>query len=96
MRWPPRLPADHPDQRGYGRSEKPAGVAAYDITELSADVLALMDALGLARASLVAHDFGGGVAWWVAANHPSGSTGWSCSTAPTSRSIATPTWASSS
>ena len=59
-----------PDQRGYGRSDKPAAVAAYDITELAGDVLGLMDALGLARASLVAHDFGGGVAWWVAANHP--------------------------
>jgi pimeloyl-ACP methyl ester carboxylesterase len=59
-----------PDQRGYGRSDKPAAVAAYDIQQLAGDVVALIDALGLARASLLAHDFGGGVAWWVAANHP--------------------------
>ncbi len=59
-----------PDQRGYGDSDKPAKVAAYDITELSGDVLALMDALDVPRASLVGHDFGGGVAWWIAANHP--------------------------
>jgi pimeloyl-ACP methyl ester carboxylesterase len=59
-----------PDQRGYGRSDKPEGVAAYDIHQLSADVVGLMDALDLPRASLVGHDFGGGVAWWVAANHP--------------------------
>jgi len=59
-----------PDQRGYGRSDKPAQIADYDIAHLERDVLALMDALRLPRASLVAHDFGGAVAWWVAANHP--------------------------
>lgn len=59
-----------PDQRGYGQSDKPAEVAAYDISELSGDVLAIMAALRLPRASLVGHDFGGGVAWWLAANHP--------------------------
>jgi epoxide hydrolase 4 len=59
-----------PDQRGYGHSDKPGLVADYDIAYLTADIVALMDALGVARASLVAHDFGGAVAWWVAANHP--------------------------
>ena len=59
-----------PDQRGYGWSDKPARVGAYDISELSGDVLELMDAMKLERASLVGHDFGGGVAWWIAANHP--------------------------
>jgi len=59
-----------PDQRGYGRSDKPTEVAAYDISQLSNDILQLMDALKLSRASLVAHDFGGAVAWWLAANHP--------------------------
>jgi len=59
-----------PDQRGYGGSDKPDRVRAYDISELSGDVLGLMDELQLPRASLVGHDFGGGVAWWIAANHP--------------------------
>jgi epoxide hydrolase 4 len=59
-----------PDQRGYGGSDKPADVAAYDISRLCGDVLALMDALGHRRASLVGHDFGGAVAWWIAAHHP--------------------------
>ena len=59
-----------PDQRGYGWSDKPAQVAAYDISELSGDVLDLMDAMELRHASIVGHDFGGGVAWWIAANHP--------------------------
>lgn len=59
-----------PDQRGYGRSDKPAEVAAYDIAQLNNDILQLMDAMKLSRVSLVAHDFGGAVAWWLAANHP--------------------------
>ncbi|HWU88622.1 MAG TPA: alpha/beta hydrolase [Kofleriaceae bacterium] len=59
-----------PDQRGYGLSDKPAEIAAYDITQLSADIVHLMDAMGLPRASIVGHDFGGGIAWWFAANHP--------------------------
>ncbi len=59
-----------PDQRGYGGSDKPAEVAAYDISRLCGDVLSLMDALGHRRVSLVGHDFGGGVAWWIAAHHP--------------------------
>lgn len=59
-----------PDQRGYGHSDKPGQVADYDIAQLNGDVLSLMDALGLGRASFVAHDFGGAVAWWFAANHP--------------------------
>lgn len=59
-----------PDQRGYGTSEKPAGIAAYRIDALAADVTGLLDALGLARASLVGHDWGAAVAWWLALAHP--------------------------
>lgn len=35
-----------PDQRGYNESDKPEGVAAYNIDELAKDVLGLMDAAG--------------------------------------------------
>lgn len=59
-----------PDQRGYNRSDKPEAIAAYDIEQLAGDILQLMDAMGIQRASFVGHDFGGGVAWWIAANHP--------------------------
>ncbi len=58
-----------PDQRGYGRSDKPAGRGAYAIERLTQDVLDLLDALGIARAHVVGHDWGGAVAWWLAANH---------------------------
>ena len=58
-----------PDQRGYGLSSKPAGVRAYRIDTLAADVVALAQALGHRRFSLVGHDWGGIVAWRVASDH---------------------------
>jgi pimeloyl-ACP methyl ester carboxylesterase len=58
------------DQRGYGSSGRPSGVAPYRIEELGADVLAVADAAGIAKIHLVGHDWGGAVAWHVAAHHP--------------------------
>jgi pimeloyl-ACP methyl ester carboxylesterase len=52
-----------PDQRGYGGSAKPAAIEAYDIAELSADIVGLLDDAGAERAVLIGHDFGGVVAW---------------------------------
>jgi pimeloyl-ACP methyl ester carboxylesterase len=59
-----------PDQRGYNLSDKPKGVSAYGVDELAADVVGLIEAAGQGRASLVGHDWGGGVAWWVATKCP--------------------------
>lgn len=59
-----------PDQRGYAPSSRPSGVAPYRLEELTADVLALLDAAGLERAHVVGHDWGGVVAWELAARHP--------------------------
>jgi pimeloyl-ACP methyl ester carboxylesterase len=47
-----------PDQRGYGRSDKPAEVGAYGLVSVAADVGAVLDALGAPRAHLVGHDWG--------------------------------------
>ena len=55
-----------PNQRGYGKSSKPKGVASYRIDELVADVAALIDASGKPRVTLVGHDWGGLVAWELA------------------------------
>jgi pimeloyl-ACP methyl ester carboxylesterase len=52
-----------PDQRGYGGSSKPEAVDAYNIVELSDDIVGLLDDIGAERAVLVGHDFGGVVAW---------------------------------
>jgi epoxide hydrolase 4 len=59
-----------PDQRGYNLSDKPAGVAAYRIDVLAADVIGLVKAAGRERTFLVGHDWGGAVAWWAAAYYP--------------------------
>ena len=59
-----------PDQRGYNTSDKPEGVAAYRVDTLAADVVGLLDSLGLERAAIVGHDWGAVVAWWLALAHP--------------------------
>jgi pimeloyl-ACP methyl ester carboxylesterase len=59
-----------PDLRGYGRSDKPKGIAAYRTSVLADDIVALIDAFDAERAHLVGHDWGGGVAWTVAIEHP--------------------------
>jgi pimeloyl-ACP methyl ester carboxylesterase len=59
-----------PDLRGYGRSDKPRGVAAYALDVLAADVVGLISAAGQPSAVLVGHDWGGVVAWHVAAQVP--------------------------
>ena len=46
------------DVRGYGRSSRPADVAAYRMTELVADAVAVVQALGESTAVIVGHDWG--------------------------------------
>jgi pimeloyl-ACP methyl ester carboxylesterase len=59
-----------PDQRGYNRSDKPPRVADYTTDRLARDVIAALDSLSIGRAAVVGHDWGGGVAWYLAASHP--------------------------
>ncbi|MFL5955170.1 MAG: alpha/beta fold hydrolase [Gaiellaceae bacterium] len=59
-----------PDLRGYGESDKPQEVDAYRMTTSAADVVAILDALGIERAHVVGHDWGAGLAWVVAGLHP--------------------------
>jgi pimeloyl-ACP methyl ester carboxylesterase len=59
-----------PDLRGYNLSDKPAEVADYRPSRLIADVVGLVRALGHQRCVLVAHDWGGAIAWSVAIAHP--------------------------
>ncbi|MGB3469794.1 MAG: alpha/beta hydrolase [Erythrobacter sp.] len=55
-----------PDQRGYRGSSKPQDVSAYTPNKLIGDVFLLADALGIAKFTIVGHDWGGAVAWGVA------------------------------
>jgi pimeloyl-ACP methyl ester carboxylesterase len=59
-----------PDLRGYGRSDKPAGVEAYAFSNLVADVLGVLDHLGIDQAHVVGHDWGAALAWVTAAVAP--------------------------
>jgi len=59
-----------PDLRGYGRTEAPHGVHAYTVDKLRADVLGVLDALAIDRVDLVGHDWGGILAWQIAALAP--------------------------
>jgi len=59
-----------PDQRGYNLSSKPSGVAAYALTELVSDVIAIADQLGQEKIFLAGHDWGAAVAWSTALLYP--------------------------
>jgi pimeloyl-ACP methyl ester carboxylesterase len=73
--WRHQLPAlaDHfhviaPDLRGYHLTERPSD--GYDLATLTADVRALIAALGYEQADLIGHDWGGVVAWASAIRDP--------------------------
>jgi pimeloyl-ACP methyl ester carboxylesterase len=59
-----------PDLRGFGESDRPDGVEQYTIGRSVADVLAVLDALGIERTHVVGHDWGAGLAWVLAAFVP--------------------------
>ncbi|HEX9993480.1 MAG TPA: alpha/beta hydrolase [Acidimicrobiales bacterium] len=60
-----------PTQRGYAASARPpGGRRAYRLPALVDDVLGMARHLGRDRFSVVGHDWGGAVAWALAAHHP--------------------------
>jgi pimeloyl-ACP methyl ester carboxylesterase len=59
-----------PDLRGYAGSDRPPEIRAYRMENLVADVAGLVRALGYEHTHLVAHDWGGAIAWHVAATRP--------------------------
>ena len=59
-----------PLQRGYAASARPPHRRDYRLTHLVDDVVALIDATELPAVHLVGHDWGGIVAWALAAGHP--------------------------
>jgi 3-oxoadipate enol-lactonase len=56
------------DTRGHGRSPVPTG--PYSMAELGGDVIALLDRLGLERASFCGLSIGGMTAMWLGVNAP--------------------------
>ena len=60
-----------PNLRGFEKSSSPADVAAYRAKHLVADLVALIDQQAGGRVeALIAHDWGGAVAWNLASQRP--------------------------
>jgi pimeloyl-ACP methyl ester carboxylesterase len=59
-----------PDQRGYSPGARPSAVEAYTTDLLTRDALAMMDSCGASRFHLVGHNWGGQLAWLIAAANP--------------------------
>jgi pimeloyl-ACP methyl ester carboxylesterase len=59
-----------PDQRGYGGSSRPEAIEAYDVHQLTADMVGLLDDVGAERAAWVGHDWGAIVVWNAPLLHP--------------------------
>lgn len=59
-----------PDVRGHGDSDKPRDADAYHWRNMAADLAAFLDALSLSGLPVIGHSMGGGVAAYVAADHP--------------------------
>ncbi len=57
-----------PDLRGFGQTAAPPG--GYDKENMATDVLNLMDALGLERVKLLAHDWGGWIGFILCVRAP--------------------------
>ncbi len=58
------------DQRGYSNGARPLPVSDYTSDKLASDVVGFADALDTPQFHLVGHDWGGAVAWKVAATYP--------------------------
>jgi pimeloyl-ACP methyl ester carboxylesterase len=58
-----------PDQRGYGGSDQPDEVEAYDIVHLTGDLISILDAFDIERAVFVGHDWGGMIVWQMPFRH---------------------------
>jgi len=59
-----------PDMRGYGKSDKPDAIEAYNQVEVVNDIIGLIPALGYEQAVMIGHDWGAPTAWSCALNHP--------------------------
>src|SRR3954447_14588218 len=59
-----------PDQRGYGRTDRPEDAERYTLLDLVGDVVGLIDVLGEERAIVIGHDWGAPVAWHTALLRP--------------------------
>lgn len=64
-----------PDQRGYGQTTVSPDLASYSADNLCSDLIALLDRLGIDKAIICGHDWGGMLAWHMALTHPGRTAG---------------------
>jgi pimeloyl-ACP methyl ester carboxylesterase len=58
------------DARGHGRSDKPHDIAAYGRRKQAADVIAVLDNLGIETTNFWGHSLGGDIALTLGRHHP--------------------------
>ena len=59
-----------PDVRGYGGSDAPQDVDAYDMASLTGDIAGIIEALGYETAILIGHDWGAPIVWYTSLLYP--------------------------
>jgi soluble epoxide hydrolase / lipid-phosphate phosphatase len=59
-----------PDMRGYGETDAPADPADYRMSILTDDIRGLLDVLGIEKAVIVGHDWGGALIWRFGLRYP--------------------------
>lgn len=59
-----------PDQRGYNLTSKPVDIDAYRTERLVGDIVELIEMMGISDVCVAGHDWGGVVAWHLAARYP--------------------------
>jgi len=59
-----------PNLRGYGNTDAPVGIENYTLDKLVGDVADLIEACGREKAIIIAHDWGGAIAWATVLQRP--------------------------
>lgn len=59
-----------PDLRGYGDTDAPPSASSYSVLHIVADLVGLLDALGIDQVFLVGHDWGASIAWYFCLLRP--------------------------
>jgi len=71
-----------PDLRGYGDTEAPASITSYTCFHIVADLIALIDFLGVEQVFLVAHDWGALIGWYLCMFRPEKVKAYVCLSVP--------------
>ena len=71
-----------PDMRGYGGSDKPTDLEAYDMVNLMGDILGIIDSFGQEKAILIGHDWGSAVGWYLASKNSDQILTWTALSVP--------------